>query len=69
MTKFFIFLSMLSGPYKEPYIPVCNRDYSDLSLSTKIELSIGCSKVNGQDAYRESRLLDIYEGDAIFLTK
>lgn len=62
-------LMMLSGSPKtiqEPYTHVCNRDFTNLSLETKLELSIGCSEVNGGFAYSNSKLNRIFEDDATF---
>ena len=67
--KILTFLALFTSPVEESYVSVCDRDYSNLSLNTKVELSIGCSTVRDRQAYKEWRLLEIYEGDAIFLTK
>lgn len=45
----------------EVYIHPCNRDWISKSLETKIELSIGCSQVNGRRVYRLDSLEYLYE--------
>jgi len=52
---------MTYAPSIENYTPVCDRDITNLSLDTKIEIAIGCSTVNKRRAYSESTLLAIYE--------
>lgn len=56
-----ILILMLTLPVKKEVIHPCKRDWSMLQLEQKIELTIGCSRVNGEYVYGFEKLEKIYE--------
>lgn len=62
MLELVIFINTLFGNgYRVvDKIDYCELDDSHLSLEMKIELSMGCSTVNGKNVYRDSKLKRIY---------
>lgn len=52
---------MIVSPQRVEYVDYCTLDRSMLDLENQIELSIGCSSVNGYIIYNERELKDIYE--------
>lgn len=49
--------------FKEEYVPVCYRNIDNLTLDQKIEISMGCSLINGSFAYSEARLQRVWDGE------
>lgn len=49
----------LPKPYQMP-VDICDKDWSQKSLEAKIELAIGCSKVNGRRVYSYNKMERIY---------
>jgi len=59
--KAIIYIATLTGaPIQNP-TDVCENDLSHLNNKTRIEISIGCSKVNGYRYYPSWRLEELYE--------
>ncbi len=58
--KAFIYLTT-SQPTSFQNVNVCELDDSHLSLSKKIELSIGCSYVNGKEVFSDRELRKFYD--------
>lgn len=42
---------------------VCLRDMSKLDARTRIDIAIGCSKVNGKRVYSDYKLNRLYENE------
>jgi len=56
-----LLILFLAIPTPKKTIHPCKRDWSMLQLEQKIELSIGCSTVNGKYVYGKRKLVGIYE--------
>lgn len=59
MLEILTWLSILFGegrPVVKEQIDYCVLDRSHLTLEQKIEIGIGCSTVNGRNAYSDERL-------------
>ena len=59
MLELLIFIMVNSG-VKYPPGSVCYENWDNLNLNQKIELSIGCSQVNGRRVYFGNKLKRIY---------
>ena len=61
MFKLFMIIAGIgTGNNYTPQIHTCKLDHSMLNLKARVELGIGCSKVNGRYAYRNGKLKRIY---------
>ena len=59
MFKLLALLAGVANPEYSPYQDPCKKDLTHLNLSAKIEMSIGCSEVQGMKAYNDRRLDEI----------
>ena len=60
LIKSIIYIATFTGnPVQEP-TNICAMDLTHLNHSTQIEISIGCSKVNGRRVYSNRILEDLY---------
>jgi hypothetical protein len=57
--KSLIYLASLNHPVS--HITICNKDLSHLNYKKQIEISIGCSKVDGIRYYSDHTLKELYE--------
>lgn len=57
--KSLIYIATLNSPVS--HITICNMDLSHLNYKKQIEISIGCSEVDGRRYYSEGTLEELYE--------
>ena len=72
MIEVLTFLSILFGGNKyeiKEVIDYCSLDRSHLKLDQQIEFGIGCSTVNGKNAYSDQRLKWWYNDGKSYVTK
>ena len=59
MFKLLAVLAGIASPDQYSYQDPCKKDLTGLSLSAKIEMSIGCSEVQRMKVYTDRRLNEI----------
>lgn len=60
-----LLILFLAIPTPKKTIHPCKKDWSMLQLEQKIELSIGCSTVNGEYVYSFEKLERIYGNEKV----
>lgn len=61
MTLLQAIIYMMTYTSENKYIDVCAADISNLKLKNQIEISLGCSRVDGDRLYSNTRLWELYQ--------
>lgn len=60
LIKSIVYLTTFTGAVAQTPTNICAYDLSHLKYDTRVEISIGCSKVNGRRYYSKRRLEGLY---------